>query len=272
MKTFKNEFDQMAERVSSGEPFSFARFSDGELTVLRNKTLILGDGILVQGDIYEGKTLQLPSYAFKKDEEQKRFLPEETPYLHTKLVEAFKHRKSNYFKGIPPYNGQDGPSSWQFCKDLYGEGDEKHLTFSNVLINDNYKHFVSDIVPLFEQKDVVLISNKNSKFDKLPFKVKKHFPVGPNCMKDDYYLIDACKHWIKENNIENHLFLFAAASLSNFLCYELYKDFDKNQYMDIGSALGPYLQLEGWKAMRTYLKTYWANPQNPPPQDVDLWN
>ena len=121
MKTFKNEFDQMAERVSSGEPFSFARFSDGELTVLRNKTLILGDGILVQGDIYKGKTLQLPSYAFKKDEEQKRFLPEETPYLHTKLVEAFKHRKSNYFKGIPPYNGQDGPSSWQFCKDLYGE-------------------------------------------------------------------------------------------------------------------------------------------------------
>ena len=42
--------------------------------------------------------------------------------------------------------------------------------------------------------------------------------------------------------------------------------------MDIGSALGPYLQLEGWKAMRTYLKTYWSNPSNPAPQDVDLWN
>ena len=39
--------------------------------------------------------------------------------------------------------------------------------------------------------------------------MKKHFPVGPNCMKDDYYLIDACKHWIKENNIENHLFLLS---------------------------------------------------------------
>ena len=80
------------------------------------------------------------------------------------------------------------------------------------------------------------------------------------------------KQYISSNNIENHLFLFAAASLSNLLCYELYKDFGKNQYMDIGSSLGPHLQLEGWKAMRTYLKTYWSNPQNPALQEVDLWS
>ena len=272
MKTFKGEFDKIANLVKSDEPFGFCRFSDGEVTVLRNKTLILGDGVLVQGDIYEGQTIKLPDYAFKKDEDQKRFIPEETPYLNTKLIESLKYRKKNYFKGIPAYNGQDQSSSWQFCKDLYGEGDDEHLTFSNVLINDNYKHFVSEIVPVLSEKKIVLISNKNSKFDKLPFKIVKHFSIGPNCMKDDYYLIDACKHWINENNIKNHLFLFAAASLSNLLCHELYKDFDKNQYMDIGSALGPYLQLEGWKAMRTYLNVYWSNPSNPAPQDIDLWN
>lgn len=272
MKTFKGEFDKILSLIKSSEPFSFARFSDGEVTVLRNKPLVLGDGVLVQGDLYEGKVVQLPSYAFKKDEEQKRFIPEETPYLNTKLIESLKFRKYNFFKGIPAYNGQDGSSSWQFCRDLYGEGDDEHLTFSNVLINDNYKYFVSEIVPELKEKEIVLISNKNSKFDKLPFKVKKHFPIGANCMKDDYYLIDACKHWIKENNIENHLFLFAAASLSNLLCYELYKDFGKNQYMDIGSALGPYLQLEGWKAMRTYLNVYWSNPESPPKQDVDIWS
>ena len=272
MKTFKGEFDKIANLIRSDDPFSFTRFSDGELTVLRNKTLILGDGVLVQGDIYEGQTIQLPSYAFKEDEEQKRFIPEETPYFHTKLVEALTFRKKNYFKGIPPYNGQDGSGSWQYCKDLYGEGDEEHLTFSNVLINDNYKRFVAEIVPVLKNKKVVVVSNKNSKFDSLPFDVVKHFPVGANCMKDDYYLIDACKHWIEKNNIENHLFLFAAASLSNFLCYELFKDFDRNQYLDIGSALGPYFQLEGWKAMRAYLNAYWSNPENPPKQDVDLWN
>jgi len=272
MKDFKEEFSKLLSLVSSDTPFSFTRFSDGEVTILRNEPLVLGDGFLIQGDIYAGQQIALPSDAFKEDEERKRFLPEETPFLHKKLVESFTYRKKNYFKGIPGQNGQDGNSSWRFCLDLYGTGDEDHLTFSNVLINDNYQLFVSEMVPLFQDKKIVLISNKNSKFDKLPFTVRKHFSVGPNCMKDDYYLIDACKQWIKENNIENHLFLFSAASLSNLLCYELYKDFGKNQYMDIGSSLGPHLQLEGWKAMRTYLKTYWSNPQNPALQEVDLWS
>lgn len=271
MKDYKQEFQKILNLVASGSPFCFTRFSDGEVTILRNEPLVLGDGFLVQGDIYAGQRVSLPTYAFKADEEQKRFLPDETPFLHNKLVEAFQYRKHNYFKGISGQNGQDGNSSWKFCVDLYGAGDEEHLTFSNVLINDNYRFFISEMLPLFSGKKVVLISNKNSKLEKLPFKVVKHFQVGPNCMKDDYYLIDACKEWIRENKIKDHLFLFSAASLSNLLGYELYKDYGENQYMDIGSALGPHLQLEGWKAMRTYLKTYWSNPSSPPTQEVDVW-
>ena len=47
MKTFKGEFDKILSLIKSSEPFSFARFSDGEVTVLRNKPLVLGDGVLV---------------------------------------------------------------------------------------------------------------------------------------------------------------------------------------------------------------------------------
>lgn len=71
MKTFKGEFDKILSLIKSSEPFSFARFSDGEVTVLRNKPLVLGDGVLVQGDLYEGKVVQLPSYAFKKMKSKK---------------------------------------------------------------------------------------------------------------------------------------------------------------------------------------------------------
>ena len=85
-------------------------------------------------------------------------------------------------------------------------------------------------------------------------------------------LVEECKVWIQENGIKNHIFLFSASSLSNILCHELYKDFDNNQYMDIGSSLGPYLRLEGWKGTRTYLHTFWSNPNNPPPQEIDVWN
>ena len=91
-------------------------------------------------------------------------------------------------------------------------------------------------------------------------------------MINDYYLIDEIKEWIEENNISNVLFLFSAASLSNLLGFELYKTYDNNQYIDIGSSLGPLLNLEGWRATRTYLNLFWRNPSNPPPQDVDIWN
>ena len=51
----------------------------------------------MQGDLREGQVVKLPSYAFKEDEEQKRFIPDETPYLNIKLVESLKYRKKNFF-------------------------------------------------------------------------------------------------------------------------------------------------------------------------------
>tara|TARA_R110000824_G_scaffold363590_1_gene551610 strand:+ start:1346 stop:2164 length:819 start_codon:yes stop_codon:yes gene_type:complete len=272
MKVFKEEFNKLLFLLKQGIPFSFSRFSDGEVTILRNRKLVLGDGFFVQGDIHGDAPYHVPPNTYP-EEERKNFDPSKDWFFNKKLTEAFVYRKQNYFKGIPPQNGgHDKDSSWRFCVDLYGEGDEEHLSFSNVMINDNYRFFIKEMLPLFAEKQIVLVSNENSKLDDLPFKVQKHFPVGPNCMKNDYYLIDACKDWIKEKNIKNHLFLFAASSLSNLLCHELYKDFDNNQYMDIGSSLGPLLKLEGWQGTRTYLKLFWSNPHNPPPQDVDVWN
>ena len=85
-------------------------------------------------------------------------------------------------------------------------------------------------------------------------------------------LVEECKVWIQGNGIKDHIFLFSASSLSNILCYELYKDFDNNQYLDIGSSLGPFLKLEGWRATRDYLNVFWSSPNNPPAQEVDIWN
>jgi hypothetical protein len=271
MKTFKEEFNKLVSLIRLGTPFSFSRFSDGEVTILRNKRLVLGDGFFIQGDLHGEDPYVVPNNTYP-DEERKDFDPIKDKFFQKKLTEAFTYRKKNYFKGIPPQQAQDGSMSHNFCRDLYGDGDIEHLSFNNVMINDNYKFFVNEMIPLFKDKKVVLISNENSSLEDLPFEIVKHFPIGSNCFKNDYYLIDACKQWIRENQIEDHLFLFASASLSNLLCYELYKEYDKNQYMDIGSSLGPYLRLEGWKGTRTYLHTFWSNPNNPPPQEIDVWN
>ena len=42
-KNFKEEFDKLLGMIKSGENFAFTRFSDGELFIMQNKTVILAD-------------------------------------------------------------------------------------------------------------------------------------------------------------------------------------------------------------------------------------
>tara|TARA_Y100001937_G_scaffold107314_1_gene149852 strand:+ start:38 stop:847 length:810 start_codon:yes stop_codon:yes gene_type:complete len=269
MKNYKQEFDRLLQLVKDGTPFAFSRFSDGEVTVLRNRIVVLAEDHFIQGDIHGEKKVYANGYM---PEEQKRFIPSENKREHEKLVEAFKFKKKNYIKGIPGQNSLDCGESWKFCTELYGSEDWESLSFANVMINGNYSRFIKEMLPLFSERDVVLVANENSKLDKLPFEVKKFFPIGSNCMVNNFDLPDKIGEWIKENNISNHLFLFSAASLSNFLCYDLFKNHDNNQYMDIGSSLGPLLQLEGWKSSRTYLLAYWGNVDHPVLHEEDVWN
>ena len=269
MKSYKKEFDKLLNLVKSKTPFAFSRFSDGEVTVLRNKTVVLAEDHFIQGDIHGPNKIYANSYM---PEEQKSFIPEKNRKQHCKLIDAFLFKKENYIKGIPGQNSLDGGESWKFCTEMYGTEDWENLSFSNVMINGNYVRFINEMLPLFSEREIVLVANENSKLDKLPFKVKKFFPIGSNCMVNDFDLPDKISEWIKENDISNHLFLFSAASLSNFLCYDLFKNHDNNQYMDIGSSLGPLLQLEGWKSSRTYLLAYWGNVDHPVLHEEDIWN
>tara|TARA_R110002020_G_scaffold366278_1_gene578365 strand:- start:4258 stop:5067 length:810 start_codon:yes stop_codon:yes gene_type:complete len=269
MKNYKKEFNKLLSLVKKDVPFSFARFSDGEVTILRNKTVVLAEDHFIQGDIHGDHKVYANSYM---PEEQKSFIPSENKIQYEKLTEAFKFKKYNYIKGIPGQNSLDGGESWKFCVKLYGEDNWEDLSFCNVMINGNYSRFIKEMLPLFSEKNIVLVANENSKLDRLPFKVKKFFPIGSNCMVNDFNLPEKISEWIKENNISNHLFLFSAASLSNFLCYDLFKNHDNNQYMDIGSSLGPLLQLEGWKSSRTYLLAHWGNVDHPVLHEEDIWN
>ena len=277
MKNFKDEFAKLLYLIQNKIPFAFSRFSDGEVTVLKNKKLVLAERYFIQEDVYGSNPVGAPiSYM---EEERKDFNPQEHAFYHYKLVEAYQYRKKNYFKGIPGTN-EWGRQAFDYCISLYGrcppycereEDDHEHLTFANVLINGNYALFIESIVPLFKNKNVVLVCNENATLDKLPFEVKQTFGVGTNCMINDYPLIDVIKDYVRTNDITDHIFLFSAATLSNFLIYELYKEFDNNQYIDIGSALSPLLGLEGWRGTRVYLRCYWDGERNPIIKQEDLW-
>ena len=76
---------------------------------------------------------------------------------------------------------------------------------------------------------------------------------------------------ISSNNIENHLILCSAASLSNFIIHQCYDENPNNTFLDIGSSLNPYLKLEGWKFTRGYLTSYWMKSKSHWGVQVDEW-
>lgn len=92
MKDFRNAFDVLLEKIDNKDNFAFTRFSDGELFILQNKTLVLADNHYITGDIRGANRYT--------KEEHKEFHPELHQEYRQKLIETFKHNQDNYFKGI----------------------------------------------------------------------------------------------------------------------------------------------------------------------------
>ena len=135
-------------------------------------------------------------------------------------MECFTFKMPEYYKGICCRNDV-GEAAFFWQKELNGRDED--LTFSNLLINRNYRRFVEEMVPALQERDVIYVVNKMANLDGLPFELKKTFEIGSNCMIDNYDTVEKVKEYIRENNIRDHVILCAAASLSNFIirdCFE----------------------------------------------------
>jgi len=240
MKDFKEHFYLLYKKLKNEEHFAFSRFSDGELFIMQGKELVLGDNYYKIGD------KKFPGSYHPED--RKYVNPQEHPYIKEKLMTAFKSKKHNYYVGLS-------------CRCCVGEnnftqqinwrgGDDEFLTWSNLWINGNYSLFKQYMIPEFSKHKIVYVLNENANLKGLPFSVVKDFRVGKNCIVNDFNKHIEIAEWIEENNIKNHVFLFSASSLSNFIIYELFKKYDKNTYIDIGTTLNVQL---GMKGIRRYL-------------------
>jgi len=253
MKNFKDDFNLLKNKLKNNEHFGFCRFSDGELFVMQNKILELNENNYIIGN-QKGE-------GWYNKEEQKKFDPTEHQFFRNKLIESLQFRKKNYFKGIS-CRCCVGDESFNQQVDISG-GDDSDLTWANLWNNGNYESFLSEIVPIFTDKKIILIINESANINKLPFDVIKDFRVGTNCFINDYSLIAEIKKYITDNKIEDYVFLISAASLSNLLVHQLFEFNDKNTYIDIGSTLNPMVDMEGWKGSRGYLMERWlGRPRN----------
>lgn len=265
LKDYKKAFDFILNKIRTSENFAFTRFSDGELDILTNRHC----GLYKEG--FRSGNYRGPGKYTK--EELKEFVPEEHQFVREALLEAFLHNQDNYFKGIctsTDIHPQHDFSPFEYMIDSHG-GDHKNLTFTNLLINSNYPRFINEIVPELTRREVIYVVNENANLEKLPFNLKKSFVIGENCAVNNFDLPEKIIKYIKDNNINNHVILCAAASLSNFVIHKCFKHNPNNTFLDIGSCLNPLLDLEGWVYTRGYLTSFWLGSNDIHGKQVDHW-
>jgi len=248
VSVYKAHFFALLKKLKAGEHFGFTRYSDGEVFVMQGKKLVLEEDHVIVGD-------QRHSFGYSKDD-YKYFDPAEHGFVQQKLLESFSFVKKNYFVGVGC--GQCTCPIREhvpWIQEHYKNG-SVHATTPNLFVNANYPMFVNHYIPSFKKKKIVLVCSENADLAEMPFDIIKDFRVGKNCIVNDHSLIEEMKGWIEENNIEDHVFLFSASSLSEILIYELFKDYDQNTYIDIGTTLHYYMKLG---IERNYLRAFWNN-------------
>lgn len=223
MKTFDGDFTKFLNKIKSDEHFSLSRWGDGELKILEEKPI----DIRSKGNGEFRYDPNLPQYSFVRE----------------KLMEAYVYKDDNYYIGIacPCCVGQE---KYEYMKTKSGQ-DEDHLTWANIFVNANYCRTTNELIPELNNHNITIVVNKNSKFDKLPFKPNQILTVGTDAWYEDLSLGRNMLENIMMRGIKNEIFLIAAGPLANILTYSLWVLGSKNNtYIDIGSILDPYLQLK----------------------------
>jgi hypothetical protein len=232
MKSFRGELLRFQQKLANGEVFSLSRFGDGESVIL------MGD------HSHRGRRIFGREYQYEPDD----------PFYagpRAALLEAFRHRASDYYVGIScPHCVGDLDFEW--LRAASGQDDE-HLTFATLCFYANYRHYLDHVVPLYRQYEVVLVCNTAAAIDSLPFDVSRDFRVGTNAWVDDANLAEVIVRTVERERIRGALFLLCAGPFGSVLAHRLHRDAPGNSYLDTGSALDPWFFPDAG-ATRRYLR------------------
>tara|TARA_R110001592_G_scaffold133404_2_gene348619 strand:+ start:1056 stop:1838 length:783 start_codon:yes stop_codon:yes gene_type:complete len=257
-KTFEGDFYKLLNKLKSNEQFAFIRFSDGEMFIMQNKSLVLDNhSARINGQVLGGGFTE---------EDHKSFDPEQHGFFRDKLMDSYTHQQKNYFKGLSCRCcvGQD---NFNYMFNVAQDTTE-HMTWANLLVNGNYPKFINEFVPELKDKKCVVICNERADLTNMPFEVVKDFRVGQNCIVNNYDVIEDIRQWINGNEIEDHVFLLAASSLTNMIVHQLFEENDTNTFIDIGTTLNKYFNM---RLDRSYLSSFWNNHHSPDLEKMCIW-
>ncbi|NVK33296.1 MAG: hypothetical protein HWE23_02380 [Rhodobacteraceae bacterium] len=231
--TGKADLDRFEGLVRDGQPFTFVRFSDGEIEILRNRKLVISKGITE----FRGKQF---SNRFP-DFDQKRFDPLSGQDVRRDLLSSAMFSDPWYYKGIPTRHN-NVLDDREFMLRLNG-GFTPQMTFSDLFLNANYLRARSDFFPFLVAsfKETLVLGNwrcelqgylKTAELIKVP---DNFFSVYPETLSQAMRDL--------ENAPKRALVLSSASSLSNILGHQLRLKRPDLTLLDIGTALNDLLGL-----------------------------
>lgn len=215
MSKFSTDFDYYTDLIKSGANFSYARYADGEVRLMR------------------GESVDTNSQAYTVD---KWLAPNQMTKVGINLLETLTHTEGNYHYAISGKN--DSITDYEY---LVQRISNKNLTFANLWINANYQKMKNFYQTL--ERDVYLICNHKAKVDNFPFKVVEIFPFPDDCIS---YFNEFGEDYLSQlleytSNVQNKTFFISAGPVSEILIHQMYITNPNNQYIDIGSSIDEYV-------------------------------
>lgn len=228
----RSDFNLLLTLLEARSPFSFIRFSDGEMEVIRNQAFSISGGTVVwrKGTVFGGYP----------DHDEKTFEPDRDAKLRLALVDSAKYRGQGFFKGVPV--ASQGAKEDQQLMIEYNGGSSDNLTFADLLINSNYLRFLREMLPILVERDgLVFIGNHRANTRQISHEWE-HRPIGDNIFPEFDTVVPAVLELLKERPTGSTV-LCSASSVSNVMGHRLHQIRPDMTFIDVGTSLNPLLGL-----------------------------
>lgn len=212
-KNYSEDIKIIHNALLNNEHISFSKFCDGEWAVISNQAI------------------NNKEFWFDPNNEKDQL-------KRHALIEAFQYRNDRYFVGITCV-GVFGIDIHRKMVSLSNQTQD-HLTWADLWVNSNYNYYLQNIVPVYNQRPIVLFCNRNAKIKDLPFVPYLHVPVDNNAWEYNWDILDTSLKIAR--SLKDMVFLFCCGPFGNILCHKLTETNPNNTYLDIGSTLNPFLR------------------------------
>lgn len=208
---FKLDFTEMCDLIQGDKPFAFMRFADGEIGVMKGRSIIGSD------------SWTSPNYTTKLGED---------------LLSAISRTDDRIYYGIScgccDVEGRD------YLLSLI-ENDIKNVTYSNLFVNGNYEAFLTFLKSL--NTDVYVVANESAGFYNFPLEIAGFIPIPNDCVNYWEQSKKEIKVVLEQSlaEVKDKLFLVSAGPMSEAVIDYLWSINPYNKYVDVGSAIAEFI-------------------------------